>query len=139
MGKAVLIIHTLSDRAKAIGWVQRAPGGTRLTFQGPKRSLPQNDRFHAMVTDVADQLTWHGRKWPMADWKDFFKHLLKAEARWMPGEDGFPVPVGHSSAEWSKETMGEAMVIIEAFGARHGVTFHDQSPTPVHALEDHNV
>lgn len=124
MSRALLIIANDQVRARAMDWVKRAPLGTRVSYEGPKRTVPQSDRFHAMLTDVANQVDWYGRKWPMEDWKDWFKHMLKVEARWMPGEDGAPVPIGWSSASWTKETMSDAMELIEAFGARYGVQFH---------------
>jgi hypothetical protein len=50
-----------------------------VEFKAPKRSLPQNDRMWAMLTDVATQLPWHGIKLSPDDWKLIFLDALKRE------------------------------------------------------------
>jgi len=127
MTRALILINAASARIKAKRWIDAAPWNTRVTFQGPKRSLPQNDRFWAMLTDVATQLPWHGVKLTADDWKLIFLDGLKQEMRLVPNINGNGfVNLGRSSSDLSKEEMGELMTLIEAFGAQHGVTFHDQ-------------
>ena len=126
MSRAVLILHTDDLRRKAIHWISKAPKFTRVEFKGPKRTLPQNDRFWAMLTDVADQLRWHGMKLSPDDWKLVFLDALKREVRMVPNIDGNGfVNLGRSSSDLSVAEMGELMELIAAFGAQHGVTFHD--------------
>jgi hypothetical protein len=36
------------------------------------RTSDQNRKFHAMVRDIADQLTWAGARWSEEDWKRLF-------------------------------------------------------------------
>lgn len=126
MSRALLTLWTQADRAKAARWVSSAPVGTRLTFQQAKRSLPQNDRFWAMLTDVASQLRWHGLKLSPDDWKLVFLDALKREVRMVPNVDGNGfVSLGRSSSDLSKAEMSDLMELISAFGAKHGVKFHD--------------
>lgn len=126
MARHVLVLVNDNIRNRAIDWVKRAPPGTRLEFKGPKRSLPQNDRMWAMLTDVSTQLRWHGLKLPPDDWKLIFLDALKHELRMVPNLDGNGfVGLGRSSSDLSKSEMGDLMELIAAFGARNGVKFHD--------------
>ena len=122
MGRALLVLHNDAMRAKAIDWIRRAPRETRVTFQGPKRSLDQNSRLWACLTDVSTQLLWHGQRLSPDDWKIVFLSSLKQEMRIVPNihGDGF-VQLGRSSSDLSKDEMGDLMTIIEAFAARYGV------------------
>lgn len=126
MTRATLVLHSPEIRARAINWVQRLPDETRVEFKAPKRTLPQNDRMWAMLTDVATQLPWHGIKLSPDDWKLLFLDSLKRELRMVPNIDGNGfVNLGRSSSDLSKEEMTELIALIEAFGANNNVVFHD--------------
>lgn len=126
MSRAVVIIDSTRNRNKASAWVSAAPFGTRIEFKRAKRSLPQNARMWAMLTDVASQMTWHGQKLTPDDWKLIFLDALKREVRVVPAIDGRGfVNLGRSSSDLSKSEMGDLMALITAFGAQHGVTFND--------------
>jgi hypothetical protein len=80
----------------------------------------------AMLTDIATQLPWHGVKLTPEDWKLVFLDALKRELRMVPNIDGTGfVNLGRSSSDLSKEEMSDLFELIHAFGAKHGVTFHD--------------
>lgn len=124
MSRAVLVLANDEIRAKALAWVRKAPAETRLEFKAPKRTLPQNARFWALLTDIASQVEWHGLKLTPDDWKLIFLDALKAELRLVPNIEGTGfVNLGRSSSDLSKEEMGDLMALIEAFGANHGVAF----------------
>ena len=125
MSRALLVLTNQGVRDKAIGWIKKAPDGVRVTFQDAKRTLPQNDRQWALLTAVADQLDWNGRKYSTADWKDYFMLSLKGE-EWMPDEDGGWVPIGLSTSRLSKDEHSKLTALIEAFCARQGVDLEDR-------------
>jgi hypothetical protein len=126
MSRALLVLNGPADRMKAADWVHKAPPGTRIEFKASKRTLSQNSRFWAMLTDVAEQLPWHGLKLKSDDWKLVFLDALKREVRLVPNIDGTGfVNLGRSSSDLTKEEMGDLMTLIEEFGARHGVVFQD--------------
>lgn len=122
MGRALLVLHNDAMRAKAIDWIRRAPRETRVEFKGPKRTIPQNDRMWAMLTELSTQLLWHGQRLSTEDWKQVMLASLKQEMRIVPNihGDGF-VQLGRSSSDLSKDEMADLMTIIEAFAARYGV------------------
>jgi hypothetical protein len=124
MSRAVIVLHSQIEKARARAWIDQAAWGTRVTFAGPKRTLPQNERMWAMLTDVARQVKWHGQKLSPDDWKVVFMSALKAELRLVPNLDGNGfVQLGRSSSALSVDEMSDLMALIEAFGAREGVMF----------------
>ena len=125
MSRALLILSNPAVRQRAAAWVAKAPAMTRLEFKAPKRTLPQNARMWAMLSDVAAQVKWHGLRLSAEDWKLMFLDALKREVRMVPNLDGNGfVNLGRSSSDLSVAEMGDLMELIAAFGANHGVVFH---------------
>lgn len=120
MGRALLVLANAAIREKAIRWVQDAPADTRLTFQGPRRSLDQNSRQWWLLTALSERLVWHGQRYTPDEWKEYMLHAFR-KARWMPSEDGGMIPIGMSSANLSKEESADFLTLIEEFVTRHGV------------------
>lgn len=111
---------------RAINIVAAAPAGARVEIKAAKRSLPQNDKMWAMLTDVAQQLPWHGKKLRADDWKLIFIDSLKRELYTVPNLDGTGfVTLNKSSSDLTKNEMGNLIDLIAAFGAEHGVVFGD--------------
>lgn len=128
MSRALIILDSPMARQRAARWAQTAPHGTRCEFKASKRTLPQNDRMWAMLTDIARQLPWHGLTLTPDDWKLIFLDALKREVRAVPNLDGTGfVNIGRSSSDLSKSEMGDLMELIAAFGAQHGVVFADEA------------
>lgn len=129
MSRAVLVLASPAIRDKAVSWIRQAPPETRIEFKAPKRTLPQNSRMWAMLTDVAEQVAWHGIKLTPDDWKLLFLDALKTEMRLVPNLNGNGFTnLGRSSSDLSKEEFGDLMTLIEMFGAERGVTFHWSEP-----------
>ncbi|MFG1302129.1 recombination protein NinB [Xanthobacter sp. V3C-3] len=126
MSRVLLILRSKMDRELAASWVKNAPYGTRLEFKEAKRTVPQNDRMWALLTDVARQVDYHGLRLSPADWKLIFLDALKREVRMVPNLDGNGfVSLGRSSSDLSKSEMSDLMALIEEFAARNGVVFTD--------------
>jgi hypothetical protein len=127
MSRYFLTLRSTVDKARVHKIVDAAPLGTRVEVKAAKRSLPQNDRMWAMLTDVAQQVPWHGVRLRPDDFKLIFLDALKRELRMVPNLDGTGfVNLGRSSSDLSKSEMSDLMELIAEFGARHGVTFQDQ-------------
>jgi ferric-dicitrate binding protein FerR (iron transport regulator) len=127
MSRALLILDSPVARQRAASWCLRLPSGTRAEFKESKRTLPQNSRLWAMLTDVATQVPWHGLSLRPDDYKLIFLDALKREVRAVPNLDGTGfVNIGRSSSDLSKSEMGDLMELIAAFGAERGVVFHDE-------------
>lgn len=128
MSRSVITLSDKLDRSRAINWIERAPAGTRVEFKAAQRSLAQNDRMWAMLTEVATQVRWHGLALKADDWKLVFLDALKRELRTVPNIDGTGIVVlSKSSSDLSKSEMSDLIELIHAFGAERGVVFRDDN------------
>lgn len=128
MSRYLVTIHGTADRERVGKIVAAAPYGSRVEVKAAKRSMPQNDRMWAMLTEVAQQLPWHGVTLRPDDWKLIFLDALKRELRMVPNLDGTGfVNLGRSSSDLSKHEMSDLIELIFKFGAEHGVKFADDA------------
>jgi hypothetical protein len=124
--RATLILVNDAVRERAAHWARKLPDGTRVDFKGPKRTIDQNARFWAMLTDVASQVEHCGRRYAPDAWKVLFLHAIGREVQFLPALDGTTfIPWGQSSSDLSKAEMSELMEFIASWGAERGVVFHD--------------
>jgi len=131
MGKVALVLTNAGVRGRAKAWIDKAPSGAVFTLADAKRSIPQNSRLWAMLTDVALQCDWptgSGTKRSTEQWKDIFTAALLSaqnDLEVVPGINGGFVLLGMHTSSMDKAEFGDLMTLIEAFGAEHGVQFHD--------------
>jgi hypothetical protein len=126
MSRALISICSNADRDRATKWVAQAPAGTRIEFKAAKRTTDQNSRMWAMLTDVATQKEHAGRKYTPDQWKILFMHACGREVQFIPALDNSTfIPWGQSSSDLSKQEMTDLIECIFAWGAEHGVVFHD--------------
>ena len=88
------------------------------------RSLEQNAKMWACLTDISKQVDWYGNKLSPDDWKHVLSASLRKQ-RAVPGIDGGFVVVGLSTSQMTIAEMSEMIELAHAFGAQQGVTFHD--------------
>lgn len=125
---ALIILYSTADRAKASNWIAKAPIGTRVDFKAPKRTLSQNAKLHAMLTELAEQVVWHGQKLSVDDWKLVFMDGLNRELRIVPNLDGNGfVNLGRSTSKLGKDDFSNLFELIHAFAAQHDVIFSNDA------------
>ena len=129
MSRRLLSLANPQVRSRAHTWIDEAETGTRLTFQEPKRTSDQNARMWAMLTDIAQQVKYHGVTLSTNDFKLLFLDALKQEMRLVPNlsNTGF-VSLGRSSSDLAKAEMSDVIELLFAWGAEHGVVFHEPEP-----------
>lgn len=131
MSRATFFLVTDAIRARVCELVRAAPYDTRVVFMGPKRTIDQNAKMWAMLTDVAEQLTLNGDKMTTEDWKILFLDHTSRERRVVPSLDGKGfVNLGRSSSNLSKEEMADLIEAIYEFGARAGVEWTEPEEKP---------
>lgn len=124
MPRALIVVRGAADRDRAAAWSRKAPSGTRIEFKGSKRSLPQNDKMWAMLTDIAQQKEHHGRRYTPDQWKVIMLHACGREVQFIPSLDGATfIPWGQSSSDLSKEEMSELIEFVLKWGTENGVEF----------------
>lgn len=96
----------------------------------PTRTLEQNSRMWALLTDVSRQVEWpvdgKMQRLSPAEWKDIFTAALRKGQRVAQGVDGGFVMLGTSTSRMSVGDMIELQTLIEAFGAERGVRWGDE-------------
>lgn len=116
-----LVIEGPVARKRAQIWCANAPEGTVVQFRKPGRTISQNDRMWAMLTDVSRQATHNGKRYTPDQWKCLFMHACGHEVHFMAGLNGEPFPAGFRSSKLSKEQMIELQDFIEWWCAENGV------------------
>jgi hypothetical protein len=124
----VVILSGQVRREQAHRLIERAPAGSVVEITPPGRTLPQNSRLHAMLTDVARQVEWAGAKRSVEAWKDIFTAALRSSTHGLdvvPGINGGFVLLGMHTSRMTKAELGDLMSLVEAFCAEHGVALAD--------------
>lgn len=107
-------------RRRAVQAVQNAPDGYAVIVKPQTRNLEQNALLWALLTDVSEQVIWHGRKLEPEAWKHIFTSSLKRQDV-VPGLDGGFVVLGLSTSQMSKTEFGDLLELIHAFMAQNEV------------------
>lgn len=129
MSRSLITINSAADRARAMKYVAQAPSGTRVEFKATKRSLPQNDKLWALLTDIAEQHVHHGRKYPPATWKMILMHAWGIETVFVPSLTGAGIVPVYRSSDLSKDEMSSLIEFITAWATEQGITLHDGKPS----------
>ena len=114
----------LVDLASALkSWFLSGNGALEVSVRPLTRTLEQNNRLWALLTDVSEQVDWYGKKLSPTDWKNVFSSAMK-KLDVVPNLDGTGfVALGMSTSQMSKGEMADMQTLIEAFGVEKGVRF----------------
>jgi hypothetical protein len=122
---SVFVLSHQTARDRAVEAVRNAPAGVMVQIKPPTRTLEANAAMWAMLTEISEQVVWHGRKLDQTSWKNVFTAALKKQDV-VPNLDGTGfVVLGQSTSNMSKGEMSELLELIAAFGANNGVTFKE--------------
>lgn len=88
------------------------------------RTIQQNDLMWALLTEISNQVVWHGQKLTPENWKDVITAALKRQSV-VPGIDGGFVVLGQRTSKMSVKELNEVIELAYAFGAQNGVVFND--------------
>ncbi|WP_316219310.1 recombination protein NinB [Bradyrhizobium sp. SZCCHNR2026] len=124
-GRPQIVIRSQADRALAHRWIDHARPGTRIEFKAAQRTVEQNDRMWAMLTDIARQAMLYERRYTTDQWKVIFLHACGQEIQHVPSLSGGFIPYGQSSSDLSKEEMSNLIEFMFAWGAENGVVWSD--------------
>lgn len=121
--KVILGNDFTRERAKLL--IDKAPQGYVAEVREPARTLDQNNKLWAMLTDISVAMPM-GRRHTPDDWKCIFMNACGWEVQFLEGLDGRPFPQGFRSSKLTKSQMGDLINFIQAFGDEHGVRWSDQ-------------
>lgn len=105
----------------------------RVTLESlsPKRSIEQNAKMWAVLTDISRHVDWpvdgKMQRLEPEDWKDILSAGLKKTQRIAQGIDGGFVMLGQRTSRMRVSEMIELIELAQAFGSSHGVVWGDAS------------
>lgn len=121
MNKQYFILAHDTARQMAMQAIKNSPDGYVVMIQESTRSLDQNSKLWALLTDVSRQVEWYGRKLNPEDWKHVFSSALRKQDV-VPNIDGDGfVVLGQSTSKMSKREFSDLVELIMCFGANHNV------------------
>jgi hypothetical protein len=126
MSKQLFVLSHDVARQRAIEAVKQAPAGFSVSVSEPKRSLEQNAKLWACLSDISQQVSWYGKRLTPEDWKHVFSSSLR-RLEVVPNLDGTGfVALGLSTSRMSRRELGDLLELIAAFGAEHNVEWSEQ-------------
>ena len=132
-----LIDAGVRERAAQECW--DAPDGAVVRFSEATKTRDQEERYHAMIGDIARQWQFMGRRWHQDDMKrlmvDAFAHAMRQagtplhhDGRVVPSIDGERVvQLGVQTSKFHKREASEFIEYLFAFGGEHGIQWSNET------------
>jgi|SRR5579864_1420783 len=123
MSQAAIRLTNRWSRERAATWCWGADLGTVVTFQAQdKRTNEQNALMWALLTEIAEQVPWHGQQLAPDDWKQLFLAGMDRGARMVPALDGRGfINLNTSSSALRVAEFARLLDDIQKFIAERGV------------------
>ncbi|WP_086300648.1 recombination protein NinB [Gilliamella apicola] len=129
------IFKLISENVKEnlISFIRSLPTDSKnplvVSIQEMTRTLEQNARMWATLTDISEQVVWHSLKLTPEEWKHVFTATLKGQ-KTVPNLEGTGfIILGQSTRAMSKKELSNLLELAYAFGAEHGVKWSEKSKT----------
>lgn len=113
-------------RQEAMRLIMAAPNGSVVTVKAAKRTVDQNAKMWAMLSDVS-MAKPQGRCATPDVWKSLFMQACGHAAQFELGLDGRPFPVGFKTSALSKAEMADLITFILQYGDANGVTWSNEA------------
>jgi hypothetical protein len=96
-----------------------------------RRSLEQNAKLHALLSDIAEQATWAGQRLDVEDWKRLMTSAWErangGHVRIFPSLDGSGMDILYRrTSRMTKQEMSELIEYATAWAVSNGVVLHDE-------------
>ena len=121
-----VILKTPRQRAYAKGLIDKAPEGAVLTIRAATRSLEQNAKLWAMLSDIA-MARPEGREHRPEIWKSIFMNALGHQVDFVHGLEGEIFPIGFRSSKLSVGQMADLITFIQQKGDEWGVVWSNEA------------
>jgi hypothetical protein len=126
--QATALMHNLWPKVKA-----SLASGKKLTLEikEASKTREQEEKYHAIIGDIAKQASHMGSKWSAEDWKRllvdlFCKEFAIGNGKVIPNLSGDGiVQLGFQTRKFTKEQASEFVEFLQAWAADNGVTLND--------------
>jgi len=137
MSAKTVILVGPRQRQTAHGYIDEAPDGYVVRLTEPTKKRIQEEKYHAMVGDIAEQTTYAGKRWDADDMKriliDEFAYEMRMantplhhDGRLIPSEDGRRViQLGIQSRDFYVKEAAQFIVFLYAYGADRNVRWSE--------------
>ena len=110
-------------------------GGKQLSLEIKpiNKSREQEEKYHAMIGEIAKQAQHLGAKWDAEDWKrllvdQFCKDTGLTGSKVIPNLSGDGiVQLGFQTRNFTKEQASEFVEWLHSWGANNGITFTEKT------------
>lgn len=93
------------------------------------RSLEQNSKLHALLSDISKNATWNGEKLDVYAWKNLLvsAHSIATggPSKIVRGIEGEVINLRESTAQMSVQRLASLIEYTTAWGIENGVKFND--------------
>ena len=102
-----------------------------LTIEQESKSREQEEKYHAIINDIAKQSSHLGAKWSSEDWKRFLvwqfaKEIGISTGKLVPSLDGTGiVQLGLQTRKFKKHESTQFIEWLLAWATQNGVTVND--------------
>lgn len=136
--KQLFILAHDTARRGAMAAVSNAPEGHVVTIAEPAKRREQEEKYHAMIGDIASQWKFMGQRVDKDDAKrllvDAFAKAMRDagtplhhDGRVVPSLDGQRVvQLGIQTSKFYKAEASEFIEFLSAWGAENGIEFSDR-------------
>lgn len=126
--RAFFLVHA-EARQRAHAAIDDAPDGDMVVISEPTKKRAQEEKYHAMIGDIAKQCDYAGKRWDDDDMKrilidEFAEEMrlagtpLHHDGRLIPSENGRRViQLGIQSREFYVKEAGQFIEFLYAWGA----------------------
>lgn len=128
MNGQTIILASDRQRAMARRLIDLAPVNAVVNIREATRTLDQNAKMHAMLSDIS-RAKPQGRVMAPDKWKSVFMDAIDCKPDWVPSLDGESIVcTGYRSSRLTKGKMSDMIEQMYAYGAEHGVQWSEPEP-----------
>ncbi|HSC06796.1 MAG TPA: recombination protein NinB [Steroidobacteraceae bacterium] len=139
--RTFILAHDLARR-NAVACVSQAPDGYHVTVQPANKRRIQEEKYHAMIGDIARQTEYAGKRWDADDTKrilidEFAEEMrlagtpLHHDGRLIPSANGRRViQLGIQSRDFYVKEAAQFIEFLNAWGADRGVVWSGREASP---------
>ena len=133
--RRILVLAHSEARQRAVAAVQSAPAGYVVQIGPATKKRIQEEKYHAMIDEIAKQSTYAGKSWHREDMKrilvDEFADAMRVagtpirhDGRLIPSENGRRViQLGIQTRDFLVDEASEFIEFLTCWGAERGVEF----------------
>lgn len=128
MERRLYVLNSREKRSTVARIVGALEKFSRVEIKGPKRTLPQNDKMWAMLTEFAEQAQWAGKTRTTVEWKDLFTGAVKVAGggvEAVPGLEGGIMLLGLHTSDMTVAEMADLITYMESKAHEFGVVLSD--------------